>query len=119
MREIKFRAFDVNEEMHYFELDAKTLRDGVSENFKYILWQEEGYELMQYTGLKDKSGKEIYEGDILAEDVININVVIWDKYRWNIKEFYAPSYDSPDSAFSERMIFEIIGNIHEHPELIK
>ena len=82
-------------------------------------------ELMQSTGLKDKNGKEIFEGDILAveadDEVVNVNV-LWDKKhalfifkskKYNEEELLAELVE--DNA----CLIEIIGNIYENLELLK
>jgi len=123
MREIKFRAWDKNKQkMFYFNMHPKEtyvdnlviFGDGswVFQNSE--LGEDELYTdytmgiLMQYTGLKDKQGKEIYEGDI----VNNLNPVEGEevpyKVEWNVcfggwGLFYNADY-------------EVIGNIYENPE---
>lgn len=79
------------------------------------------YELMQYTGLKDKNGKEIYEGDILewkSEEEGSS-----DKYEvtWNEEKcgFRAEWLRDRKQMHSPENDFEIIGNIYENPELLK
>ena len=80
-------------------------------------------ELMQFTGLKDKNGKECYEGDIIRYKYYNLGEILtgiakveWDNGAYflteiNIKRNY-PMYLADLS-------FEIIGNIHQNPELLK
>ena len=109
MREIKFRAWNDNK---------KEMFDPVGE----IDLNNE--RVMQYTGLKDKNGKEIYEGDIiewtgepLLKDVPNKNKYI---IKWEI--FHdIEKYEITGSGFKTENPdrIEIIGNIYENPELIK
>lgn len=66
--------------------------------------------LMQYTGLKDKNGTEIYEGDIVkaTKENIPLIVVFWD-------DFTASFNGTKDNYLHS----EIIGNIYENPELLE
>ena len=76
----------------------------------------DGFELMQYTGLKDKNGKEIWEGDIVdAPDHCGKEVVIYGPPNfagaWCVGAWLLGTIDDTD--------IEIIGNIYENPELLK
>lgn len=81
--------------------------------------------LMQSTGLKDKNGKEIFEGDILAvetdDETLNVNV-FWDEEH-ALFMFESKQYNEKE-ALAELLEdysypFEIIGNIYENPELLE
>jgi uncharacterized phage protein (TIGR01671 family) len=122
MREIKFRAWDKEaKEMVYFVYrpeNCQTRIEFVSKEGEMI---EEPSELMQYTGLKDKNGKEIYEGDVVNlvtkdfdyPDVVNTGKVIFEGGSWSVigkeDDFYLYGQDE----------VEIIGNIYENNNLIK
>ena len=73
---------------------------------KHFIW-------MQFTGLLDKNGKEIYEGDILKWND-EVSQVMWRLYdsMFEIEKIF--------NGFSERVTsdYEIIGNIYENPELL-
>ena len=126
MREIKFRAWDKENEkmMKVSSLSLKNKEIAVRENRTYHFFRMQNLELMQYTGLKDKNGKEIYEGDIVLVKPGGIST--WYKTVVEFKEgaliaslineenhFYIfnPGFDSND--------FEVIGNIYENKKLLE
>lgn len=116
MREIKFRAWDVweqtwlNEERCWQELEnISRWNPEVGEIFK----------ISQYTGLKDKNGKEIYEGDILIWEINGKEIkasVIFD-----VGAFWMDKDENGYSVCNDwyRGEYKIIGNIYENSELIK
>ena len=81
---------------------------------------------MQYTGLKDKNGKEIYEGDIVREQGFVKTVVKWDNRKQtqyghgdSTTCIYAGfSMGGWGSSYDTREEVKVIGNIYENPELI-
>ena len=80
--------------------------------------------LMQYTGLKDKNGKEIYEGDLIQFDQYTddrkIYQVKYDEYYARfLFDWWGTYYELYDTGFYPREHGEIIGNIYENSELLK
>lgn len=70
---------------------------------------------LQYTGLKDKNGKEIYEGDILRTDNVEIEYVeYFPAYASFCRVYQNHVYEINDNGN-----YEVIGNIYENPELLR
>lgn len=116
-REIKFRAWD--------EVSEKMLNwnDFLDTNMKntFIAPESTGLILMQYTGLHDKNGKEIYEGDI----VVDKEDEVMGEITWNEEEasFYFSILYENGTYEEEKLndwasVLEVIGNVYDNPELL-
>lgn len=135
MRELKFRAWDTKAktwlqitgfETAETEPSVGYTLDGIFDDGNYV--GMDGIILMQYTGLKDKNGREIYEGDILETEKMEysgsghyigtvkvLGKVVFNNGRYALHlETGAMSYLSFALSFHE-----VIGNIYEHPHLLK
>jgi len=120
MRELKFRAWDKNSKV----FDEKSLLDEKAHGTCV---------LMQYTGLKDKTGKEIYEGDIIdihqTVNGCNLFVIVWSdigfgarylidrkisrEYEYDIKELLDVNIGKYEKSI------EVVGNIYENHGLLE
>ncbi len=116
MREIKFRVWSVQcQQMKYHFL----YHGPAPTDLCHVAFP--GYEFMQFTGLLDRNGKEIYEGDICSlSSRIDIRVVVC----WNAETAaFAARKIIDDGEISDHLfgaeMGEVIGNIYENPELIK
>lgn len=118
-REIKFRAwYPGDKSMHVI-----SFADLAELQFWCSLHEHDDFEkhperLMQFTGLCDKNGKEVYESDIGKCDNGYTGVIIRDRYMFIVKGYQNSCHDTPYDAF-ESDNFEIIGNIYENPELLE
>lgn len=106
MRDIKFRAW--NGEFDHF--DYFDLLGDFDDHSYYELGNKN---VEQFTGLTDKNGKDIYEGDVLKTDTVNQYVV----YREDMALF-CMRINKLSGTTSIPSACEVIGNIHENPELI-
>jgi uncharacterized phage protein (TIGR01671 family) len=130
MREIKFRVWDKKNK----RMEKASLYNSLSSydpgKWKIVDWDGDGREgdkreidginliLIQYTGLKDKNGKEIYEGDILDWRGA-YRTVYWDD---NQGAWYAKNQPEGTPTLLIDIItvgYWVVGNIYENPELIK
>jgi hypothetical protein len=108
MREIKFRAWD--------KLNKKMLDDADLWEWSYeTVFRSCDHEciLMQFTGLKDKNGKEIYEGDILGDGIV-VEVQFHDGKFVGVQSNKKYSLGDCCGNYGR-----ILGNIYENPELLK
>lgn len=129
-REIKFRAWwKILNEIQYFDTIAfLELKDDV------LIYQNQpdiephgidevsdGIVLMQYTGLKDKNGVEIYEGDVISVmDTFQAEIIYEApsfKLRWIDEYQVKRNADNKTIAWNAHIIYEVIGNIYGNPEL--
>lgn len=115
MREIKFRAWDRERNTMLYEPNGDIEPTWILHNNLYNPFCPD-YELMQYTGLKDKNGIEIYEGDIVKwthpsfkENKVEYKIL-------NISDIRSSNKLEIDA---QNGWLEVIGNVHENPELIK
>ena len=108
MRDIKFRTWSKTAQqiISWEELKPKFIK----------LLDNPEYPYMMFTGLKDRLGVEIYEGDIVRDCEVKWNgVVKWEQYglgSWRIKN------DVTEDMMFDAHCLEVIGNIHENPELL-
>lgn len=129
MREIKFRAWAKKEKEFVpsnieWSISSEGLFCFTGEGGGLISYDED-YKLMQFTGLHDRNGKEIYEGDILCDVVERGKEQPTFLYKVEWADDIGPGWFSMaprGRCFLKEMrmsLYEIIGNIYENPELLK
>lgn len=135
MREFKFRAWDKNQKkMKDVWLNKLIDRFGVQGS---NVFDNDDYEVMQWTGYKDRDNKDIYEGDIISSPNGQIKKALiyfsqatfwykeWDEMyeEWHHSEMgWCEQYGSKEIGIlhwsANRIALKVIGNVFEHPELM-
>ena len=132
MRPIKYRAWDKRRK-RMVEVTSINFRDGTIQGetrhaVNRVVYLED-IVLMQYTGLKDKNGKEIYEGDLLNMHYRNESVekgkvvtvkmgMTYDSDGWEHGRTYG--WVAGDNSLADVAPYaEVLGNIYENPEILE
>lgn len=136
MRQIKFRAWDKNNQrmidLGTYGALKRTLQgeaklvfgENFHDDFIDFGIDVKDFELMQFTGLQDRNGKDIYEGDILRleSSYHKTYEVYWNDDRWGLRHGNE-DYDNGDYYRGDDINnwheFEIVGNIYANPDLLK
>lgn len=118
MRKIKFRAWDkLDKQM--FAVKSLHIDNLVVRSDSLTFYSLDDVELMQYTGLKDKNGVEIYEGDVLFHPLQGRRKVFYP-YSETVASYGLRNIDNGfgSTLQDSHAVFEVIGNIYENEELL-
>ena len=137
-RELKFRVWDglknrMSKDVPVFCPIVQWNDGDIDMPTDFAISKNERFTFLQYTGLTDKSGKEIYEGDILNGRNQVLKIVYWCPKRAAFceseqfkpvpaKHSFAKLYDKFRTVFNkdgQLINHEVIGNIYENPDLMK
>ena len=137
MREIKFRAWDKDfeEMLHVAKIEFGNNQElfiecyWENDNDLYLRENNERIVLMQYTGLKDKNGAEIYEGDVLEIKVHDYStkrciatekrVVEYRKCSFGVEWGHRSEFISLCGFSEQNTTFNVVGNVYQNSELLE
>jgi len=118
-REIKFQVWDQDtKQMWTWDDILQGVDHGVICFVEMI--QQDQFVKRQFTGLLDKNGKEIYEGDILRVDQWNMNgIVNFASGMFKVSDPMRTEFNPSLASFMVEVRCKVIGNIYENPELLQ
>lgn len=123
MREIKFRAWDLKRKQwvtpNGIEMGWKNGAEKHTVFYPFPEYPDDEIEVMQFTGSKDKNGKDVYEGDIIKSRYTDLLYVICFEGRYVGNAITTPRTHIGDISKITMNYYDVVGNIHENPELLK
>ena len=120
-REIKFRAKALDGPWEYGELHLKNCRHPHIHTDARATIYIDPKTVGQFTGLHDKNGKEIYEGDIVSDikGKMKVNCELVDQTEVLAVEYHGAAFNISHLSLVSNDSVEVIGNIYDNPELLK
>ena len=130
-REIKFRVWDATDKEYNYDIVVGNILSAIHGSGDPLSEEEEEqFTLQQYTGLKDRYEKEIYEGDIVKiiyDEAVAEVYFDFNLGAFRLKDNSSKSYPITTYRFDESnkpiglisVVDEVVGNVMENPELLK
>ena len=124
MSELKYRAWDKIEKVMVFEFFISSTGDVLTKAPKrfnhsnHEIKERDYLDVMQYTGIKDTDGVEVYEGDVIDRLHDKLGYVVFSGCSFCRRVLTPKGARDYHLSAEDSTLIKIIGNIHENPELL-